>query len=162
MLAAFVVTALAATACSTGGNSQRNSATATGEPPQKAASPSQKGAVVRINVTVDGTTLEADIEDSRTARDFVAQLPLTLTLTDFHQTEKISDLPAELSTVGAPAGTAARAGDLAYYAPWGNLAVFYRDSGYATGLIKLGHIDSGIDVVAEQSNDFTVTIEAAG
>ncbi|MEV0089564.1 cyclophilin-like fold protein [Saccharopolyspora sp. NPDC050642] len=116
---------------------------------------------MRIQVTFDGTTLEAGLDDSRTARDFFAKLPLTLTLTDFHRTEKISVLPAELSTVDAPAGTGARAGDLAYYAPWGNLAVFYRDSGYASGLVKLGHIDSGIEAVAEQRDDFTVTIEAA-
>lgn len=49
-------------------------------------------------------------------------------------------------------------GDLTYYAPWGNLALFYRDFGYANGLIKLGHIDDGIEVF-NVSGTVTVTIE---
>ncbi|MEG1031397.1 MAG: cyclophilin-like fold protein, partial [Acinetobacter sp.] len=34
-------------------------------------------------------------------------------------------------------------GDLTYFAPWGNLAFFYKDSdvGYANGLIFLGKMD---------------------
>jgi hypothetical protein len=31
-------------------------------------------------------------------------------------------------------------GDITYYAPWGNLAIFYRDFGYSPGLVRLGHI----------------------
>ncbi len=38
-------------------------------------------------------------------------------------------------------------GDIAYYAPWGNLAIFYRDWGYGRGLIKLGTLDSDIGVL---------------
>jgi hypothetical protein len=34
-------------------------------------------------------------------------------------------------------------GDIAYYAPWGNLAIYYKDFGYSNGLIILGKIDSG-------------------
>ena len=51
-------------------------------------------------------------------------LPLTLAVRDFHHTEKIADLPARLATADAPPGTAARAGDVTYYSPWGNLAIF--------------------------------------
>ena len=87
-------------------------------------------------------------------------LPIILTLTDFASTEKISDLPKKLSTSGAPDGTAARAGDLAYYAPWGNLAIFYRDSRYATGLVKLGSLESGLEELAGRDGDVTVTIHA--
>ena len=39
-------------------------------------------------------------------------------------------------------------GDLTYYAPWGNLAIFYRDFGYAKGLVKLGRIDSGLELLS--------------
>ncbi|GAB2893107.1 cyclophilin-like fold protein [Streptomyces mayteni] len=104
---------------------------------------------VRIRLTVDGTPLDATLNDSATARDFAAQLPLTLSLSDFHQTERIADLPSGLSTSGAPEGAEPRAGDLAYYAPWGNLAVFYRDAPYATGLVILGHVaDGGTELLA--------------
>ena len=64
-------------------------------------------------------------------------LPLTLTLKDYAGTEKISDLPRKLSTQGAPSGSDPSVGDITLYAPWGNLAIFYRDFGYASGLIIL-------------------------
>lgn len=63
-----------------------------------------------------------------TARDFAARLPLTLTLRDFNQAEKIADLPHRLPTSGAPAGADPRVGDRVYYAPWGTLASYYRDA----------------------------------
>ena len=39
-------------------------------------------------------------------------------------------------------------GDITYYAPWGNLAIFYKDAGYARGLVKLGRLDSGIEALS--------------
>jgi hypothetical protein len=44
----------------------------------------------------------------------------------------------------------------------GNLAIYYRDFGYSSGLVKLGSIDSDIQELAAMSGDFTVTIELAG
>jgi hypothetical protein len=102
---------------------------------------------VKIRLTVEGATLTATLDDTDVARDFAALLPLTLTLEDYASTEKVSDLPRKLSTTGAPAGTAAVAGDITYYAPWGNLALFYRDFGYSSGLVTLGRIDAGADVL---------------
>jgi hypothetical protein len=55
-------------------------------------------------------------------------------------------LPKELSTKDAPAGIDPSVGDIAYYASWGNLAIFYKDFGYSRGLVKLGRIDSRGDV----------------
>jgi hypothetical protein len=111
-----------------------------------------------IRITIGDTSLRGRLDNSAAGRDFASLLPLTLTLTDFASIEKISDLPRKLSTSGAPDGTAVRAGDLAYYAPWGNLAIFYRDSSYATGLVRLGSLDSGIEELAGRGGDFTVTI----
>jgi hypothetical protein len=45
-----------------------------------------------IELVVDDTTLHGALDDTAAGRDF-ASLPLTLTVTDFHATEKISDLP---------------------------------------------------------------------
>jgi hypothetical protein len=98
-------------------------------------------------MNVEGTRLTATLEDSATSRDFASLLPLALTFTDYAATEKISDLPKRLSTKEAPPGSDPSVGDIAYYAPWGNLAVFYRDFGYSKGLIKLGRIDSGIEAL---------------
>ena len=67
--------------------------------------------------------ISGTLTDSPTARDFASLLPLTVTLKDYAGTEKISDLPKRLSTEGAPKGFDPSVGDIAYYAPWGNLAI---------------------------------------
>jgi hypothetical protein len=71
-----------------------------------------------IELVLDNIKLRGTLDDTAAGRDFASLLPLTLTLTltDFHATEKISDLPPRLSTEGAPAGTAASAGDITYSA----------------------------------------------
>jgi hypothetical protein len=48
-------------------------------------------------------------------------------------------------------------GDITYYAPWGNLAIFYRDFDHSRGLVKLSSIDSRIHELAATSGDFSVT-----
>jgi hypothetical protein len=113
---------------------------------------------MKIRMIVEGTPVTATLDDNQTARDFAALLPLALTLEDYAATEKISDLPRRLSIVGAPAGTAASAGDIAYYAPWGNLAAFYRDFRYSEGLVRLGKIDGGLEIM-ERPGSLQVRIE---
>ncbi len=81
---------------------------------------------------------EAVLHDSASARDFASLLPLHLHLRDYARTEFIADLPRDLSRTGAPSGHAPKAGDLTVYAPWGNLALFYREAPFAAGLIPLG------------------------
>ncbi len=98
---------------------------------------------MKIDVDVEGTTITATLDDSPATRDFALLLPLTLTLEDYNSTEKISNLPRRLSTQGAPAGIDPSPGDITYYAPWGNLAIFYKDFGYSRGLVKLGAIITG-------------------
>ncbi|MBL7250082.1 cyclophilin-like fold protein [Alloalcanivorax marinus] len=102
---------------------------------------------MRLYLDIEGITLTATLDDSDSARDFASLLPLELTLEDFAATEKISDLPRRLSTEGAPAGITPRAGDLTYYAPWGNLALFHKDFKHAAGLVKLGTLDGGVEVL---------------
>jgi hypothetical protein len=112
---------------------------------QTAAQPTTEGRArtMKIRIDVEGTTMTGTLEDSVTARDFASLLPLAVTLADYAETEKISDLPRRLSTEGASAGIDPSVGDIAYYAPWGNLAIFYRVFGYSSGLIRLGVIESG-------------------
>jgi hypothetical protein len=100
---------------------------------------------MKIRIHVQRTQITATLEDNETASDFVSLLPLTLTLKDYSATEKISDLPKRLSTQGAPPGVEPSIGDITYYAPWGNLAIFYKDFGYSPGLIKIATIESGIE-----------------
>lgn len=116
---------------------------------------------MRIRITVEGTELPASLEDTATARDFAAMLPLELTLEDYHATEKVADLPSRLSTEDAPEGVDPDVGDITYFAPWGNLALFYRDFGYSRGLIRLGRIE-GKAAVLEAEGPLKARIELIG
>jgi hypothetical protein len=116
---------------------------------------------MKIRLTFDGKAVEATLLDNATARDLLSLLPMTLTLEDYNATEKIGYPPRKLSTAGAPAGVDPSVGDIAYYAPWGNLAIFYKDFGYSRGLISLGRIDSGVEAL-NPPGSLKVTIERVG
>jgi hypothetical protein len=115
--------------------------------------------MAKIRLTIDGKTIEATLLGNPTARDFVSVLPLALTLEDYAASEKISYLPRRLSTDGAPAGADPTPGDIAYYAPWGNVAIFYKDAPYARGLVKLGRVDSSIELLSVRGS-LKATIDA--
>lgn len=113
---------------------------------------------MQIKITVEYTEITATLIDSQTTQDFIALLPLTLTLEDYGNTEKISYLPERLSTGDAPEGIDPSVGDITYYAPWGNLAIFIRDFSYSSGLILLGKINDDIDAL-NVPGSLTVTLE---
>lgn len=152
---------LVATACTNDSPSSSPSEPASPQASTAPAATTSPGRTTAMNIrlTLNGHRIAATLNDSATARDFAARLPLTLSLRDFHQAEKIADLPGKLSTSGAPEGADPEAGDLAYYAPWNQLATYYRDAPYAAGLITLGHMaDGGTEQLATADE---ITIEAA-
>ncbi|MFN3932574.1 MAG: cyclophilin-like fold protein [Brevundimonas sp.] len=100
---------------------------------------------IRI-ITADGT-FTAILEDNETARDFASLLPIELTLSDYNRTEKVAD-PGRLTIAGAPEGADPAVGDIAYFAPWGNLAIYYRDFAYSPGLVRLGRLDGNAEALA--------------
>ena len=120
--------------------------------------PANESNAVRVSITMDESTIVAQLDDTPTARSFVALLPLRLPLRDHAATEKVATLPKKLSLEGAPAGADADAYDLAYYAPLGNFVMYYRDPGYFPGLVRLGRIQMGAETL--QSASGTVTIQA--
>ena len=102
---------------------------------------------MKIRIRINGHEIAATLIDSATSRDFVSLLPLKLKFEDYGDTEKISYLPRKLSTEGAPPGSDPSVGDVSYYAPWGNLAIFRRDFRYSSGLIKMGKVDTGLEAL---------------
>lgn len=113
----------------------------------------------RIKLTVDGNEIYVNLDDNQASREFLGMLPLTLTFEDFNSTEKIATLPDELSTEGLPSGYTPEVGDFSYYAPWGNISVFYKDFRYSNSLYKLGTIESGTEILGNMNGEFEVTIE---
>lgn len=147
LMPALVLLLLAA-ACGTEGRSRTT------------PTPADRGTPARmIELTHGTTTVRGTLEHTPAGRDFAALLPLTLSVSDFHGTEKISDIPRRLTTDGAPAGTTPTAGDISYFAPWDNLALFYGDYGYSDGLVRLGRLDpAGVELLETLDDGATITI----
>ena len=104
---------------------------------------------MNIQLEINGHRLQASLDDTPSGRDFYALLPLTLSVEAYADTETIGYLPRKLTTQGAPAGIDPQIGDITYYAPWGNLALFHHDFGYSKGLIRLGHIDGAPEAISQ-------------
>ena len=47
---------------------------------------------------------------------------------------------------------------MALYAPWGNLAIYYRDFRYSDGLVRLGALELGAAAIS-RTDAFQATIE---
>lgn len=108
-------------------------------------------------LTEEGGTILFELNDSSASGDLYAQLPLTVQIEDFSTNEKIF-YPEELDISDTPqAGMAV--GTLAYYAPWGDVVMFYGEYNENPSLYELGHVVSGEELIPDLSG--SVTIEAA-
>jgi hypothetical protein len=103
---------------------------------------SQEPADMKIKMTFNGQTLTAMLYDNPSARDFSSLLPLDLVIDDYADNEKIAYLPRKLTEEASGPFDNEQPGDLCYYAPWGNLALFYAPYRWSSGLIRLGRFDS--------------------
>ncbi len=125
-----------------------------------AEQPSAQGA--RIQFVIAGEVLSATLVDNSASRDFLTRLPLEVELTDYANIEKIFYPKPKLSTADVPDGMAADAGDITYYAPWGDVAIFHRSSEYASGLVPLGRFeDPRAIAVLSQKGPIAARIEPA-
>ncbi|CAH0145027.1 hypothetical protein SRABI96_00561 [Peribacillus sp. Bi96] len=117
---------------------------------------------IRIKLSFNKEEVLVRMYDNPASRDFLAQLPLTVTFEDYVGKEKISILQKKLSADNVQSENQPKKGDFAYFSPWGNLAIFYKGLEDATSdLIILGQIESGKENFENIHSDFTDTIEKA-
>lgn len=101
---------------------------------------------MKLKITFGETVLTATLYDNPTTQDFISMLPITTEVEDYASNEKIFYPERKLSTDQAPNGYKPSTGDITYYAPWGDVAIFYKDFSHSSGLISLGRIDdNGIE-----------------
>ncbi|WP_433728494.1 cyclophilin-like fold protein [Actinoplanes sp. CA-051413] len=96
---------------------------------------------MKISIAIGGERFSATILDSAAGRDLVAQLPLTVAMTDHGSVEKTGPLPSPLSLDGQPDGADPDVGDVGYYAPGNDLVLYYGDQSYYPGIVIIGHLD---------------------
>lgn len=112
----------------------------------------------RVRFTWDGGEAVAELNGSAAAESLAAMLPLTLDFEDFNGTERIAYTDEKIDVSGAPASYTPKAGDITVYAPWGNIAVFYRPFRESRGLVPLGRFVEGADNISTLGK--SVRIEA--
>ena len=115
-----------------------------------------------MKITISSATekMVLELDNNPTAKSLYDQLPLEVDMEDYAGIEKIFYPPKKLSKDEAPSGYQANKGDITYYAPWGDVAIFYKDFSHASGLIPLGKITEGLGDLTKFKNT-KVKIEKA-
>lgn len=123
--------------------------------------PSTQEDGMRIQINVDEQHFQATLDDSPATRDLVAQLPVTLEMSDHGSVEKTGPLPSPLSLEGQPDGADPDVGDVGYYAPGNDLVLYYGDQSYYNGIVVLGRMhDDAAQRIANLDGSITATITA--
>ncbi|MFW9771461.1 MAG: cyclophilin-like fold protein, partial [Candidatus Thorarchaeota archaeon] len=105
---------------------------------------------MQINIQTNGNTIVFVLNNSQASKELYEQLPLTISVENYGNNEKIFYPPKKLDTTGTPLANA-HSGTLAYYAPWGDVVLFYDSFGYASGLYELGNVISGGEHIKNMS-----------
>ena len=111
----------------------------------------------RIQAEFDGGTVVYQPNDSAAADAPLVQLSLTTEVEDYSTNEKIFYPPQVLDATDTPPAEGG-AGSPAYYAPWGDVVMFYGDYSENASLFELGQAVSGQELISGLSG--MITIEA--
>ncbi|WP_459202197.1 cyclophilin-like fold protein [Methanococcus sp. CF] len=110
---------------------------------------------MRISIESNGESIVFELNNGQAAKELYEQLPLTVEVKNYSTNEKIFYPPNKLNTSNTPL-TNAKTGTLAYYAPWGDVVIFYGNFGSAGGLYELGNVVSGSEHIQNMSGTITI------
>jgi len=113
---------------------------------------------LKIIIRGNGKTVIFELNKSTAAKSLYEQLPMTVDVENYSNNEKIFYPEKKLDTSVTPLANAKK-GTLAYYAPWGDVVLFYVDFGSASGLYELGKAVSGIDDIVSLSGKIQIEKE---
>ncbi|GGG24608.1 hypothetical protein GCM10007304_43070 [Rhodococcoides trifolii] len=114
---------------------------------------------MRIDIQMGERIVVGTLNDSASSRDLLAQLPLTLDMSDHGSVEKTGPLPIELSTDEAPESADPNPGDIGYYAPGNDFVLYYGNQSAFPGIVILGTMDeTGSQTVGSMDGDVTVRV----
>lgn len=118
----------------------------------------------RIALVVGDDVATATLADTPAAREFAATLPLTIDTEDRFGQAATGQLPHGLRSGDDDPVVDPAPGGLYYWAEDRSIAVVTTDLGPsvpAPGLVRLGAVDAGLDVLASAGNHFRMTIRPA-
>lgn len=127
--------------------------------PDTTDQPNNNNNSMKIKMITSDRTITATLVDNAATQDFLSRLPLEIEFEDYNRTEKIFYPSPKLNIDGVKRGCAPVPGDITIYAPWGNVAIFYKSWSQSSDLIRIGHIDGdGIEAL-KGAGSITVRIE---
>jgi hypothetical protein len=89
-------------------------------------------------------------------------LPTTISMHELLNQEKAGELPRDITVDGAQRESTYEVGEIGYWAPGNDIAIIYAGGGRPIpqpGLVRLGTVDGGLDVVAAAGDEFEMTVE---
>jgi len=138
-----------------------DNSTANSAPPNSPTKTSTlESKIMKIRLKVENKVMAATLIESKTSRDFISLLPLTLTMNDLFHREKFAHLPRAISEEGKRTHSY-EVGQMVYWSPGPDVAIFYRNDGEKIpnpGIIVIGKIDSGVAAL-DVAGSVKVTIE---
>ncbi|MEK0315696.1 cyclophilin-like fold protein [Cohnella sp. 56] len=142
-------------------SSTKNNETTASTKPSSSAEPTpteDQTSGKRIQIIAGEHVVTFQLNDSTAAQNLYAQLPLSLKIENYSSNEKIFYPPQPLDISDAPQAGGGF-GVLAYYAPWGDVILFYDDFSPNGSLYELGQAVSGSEHI-QSIEEGTITIES--
>lgn len=106
----------------------------------------EKNKIMKISVKNNGSIVIFELNNSTAAKAFYNQLPMTVEVENYSNNEKIFYPASTLDTSNTPMEKCST-GTLAYFAPWGNIVMFYGDFGKYNGLYNLGNAVESTELI---------------
>lgn len=99
------------------------------------------------------------LNDSQASKTLYAQLPLDVDVENYGDNEKIFYPPKSLDVNQTPLLESGSEGTLGYFAPWGDVVMYYGSCGSYNGLYVLGEAISGSEHIKDLSGNLHIVKE---
>lgn len=103
----------------------------------------------RIELTIDGQTVEGQLYDNPVAEQLAQLFPLELSFRDFNAVEKLALLLERIELRGVPGADKPEAGEIGFYAPGNTLVLYYESPGRWPGLVRVGRFDFDLSALRD-------------
>lgn len=119
---------------------------------------SEEKTQMQISVKNSEYEIVYELNESTAAKELSAQLPLTLEVKPFSNNEITFYPPKKLNTANTPLSDG-KTGSLSYYAPWGDVVMFYAPCSPNGSLYEIGKIVSGTENINKLTGSVTVSVK---
>ncbi|WP_051251502.1 cyclophilin-like fold protein [Paenibacillus harenae] len=96
--------------------------------------------MITMDITVGNTTFTAKMDDNETTEALIAQLPMTVNMSELNGLEKFYDLPSDLPAESTERPASIHAGEIMIWSS-NTLVLFYNTFSNSNEYVKVGYIE---------------------